>query len=93
MHPGIVLTEVTRSLPAVVRYAHALLVPLMLLVQKMPSQGAYCSVFAAASPEMARVSGYYLMHCRPHPCTAQARDEDDARRLWSVSAELVGLKD
>jgi retinol dehydrogenase 12 len=92
VHPGIVLTEVTRSLPAFVRYAHALAMPVMMLLQKLPRQGAYCSIFAAVSPEVARTSGQYLMHCRIHPTTVHAQDMDAAARLWDVSLELTGEK-
>mmetsp|Transcript_22658 Transcript_22658/g.33124 ORF Transcript_22658/g.33124 Transcript_22658/m.33124 type:complete len:387 (+) Transcript_22658:39-1199(+) len=91
VHPGIVLTEVTRSLNFFVRQAHALLTPLMLLVQKLPSQGAYTSVFAATSPALEGVSGRYLVHCKSYPVSKHASDPDAASKLWDVSSKLTGL--
>jgi len=37
------------------------------------------------------VSGQYFVKCRPRTPRKWARDPEAARRLWSVSEELVGL--
>jgi hypothetical protein len=37
------------------------------------------------------VSGKYFDRCRPVSSSRESYDEGAARRLWDVSAELVGL--
>ena len=93
LHPGCVITEFTRSLHVVIRIAYALLYPVVRLFQKIPLQGAYCSIFAATSPRMEGISGQYLFHCTPYPITAAAQSDKDAKRLWEESLKLTGLKD
>jgi NAD(P)-dependent dehydrogenase (short-subunit alcohol dehydrogenase family) len=56
-----------------------------------PEKGARTSVYLASSPEVAQVSGQYFVKCRPKRPRPPARDAEAARRLWAVSAELVGL--
>jgi len=56
-----------------------------------PEKGARTSVYLASSPEVASVSGRYFAKCKEKTPKRQARDTAAAQRLWSVSAELVGL--
>jgi len=56
-----------------------------------PDKGARTSVYLASSPEVDGVSGQYFVKCRPRTPRKWARDPEAARRLWSVSEELVGL--
>ncbi len=56
---------------------------------KSPEQGARTSVYAAASPDLAHVTGAYLASsrlARPHQ---RAHDDAVAARLWAVSEGLV----
>lgn len=54
-------------------------------------RGASTSVFAAADPSMAGVTGAYLSRRRVATPSAAARDDVTARALWDRSAELVGV--
>lgn len=54
-------------------------------------RGAQTSIFLAESADVAGVSGEYFSKCRPTAASAAARDDGAARRLWDVSAELVGV--
>lgn len=92
LHPGCVITDFTRSLHIVIRVAYAALYPVVRLFQKIPLQGAYCSIFAATSPRMEGVTGKYLFHCTPYPIAATAQNDVAAKRLWEESLRLTKSK-
>jgi NAD(P)-dependent dehydrogenase (short-subunit alcohol dehydrogenase family) len=56
-----------------------------------PERGAETSVYLASSPEVAQVSGKYFVKCRVKAPKRAAEDEDAARRLWTISEELVSV--
>ena len=56
-----------------------------------PEKGARTSVYLASSPDVEGVSGQYFVKCRPRQPRRWAQDPVAARRLWTVSEELVGL--
>lgn len=56
-----------------------------------PEKGAETSVYLAASPEVAGVSGGYFVGRHESRSSPASYDEAAARRLWTVSAELTGL--
>jgi NAD(P)-dependent dehydrogenase (short-subunit alcohol dehydrogenase family) len=83
MHPGVVATSLLLdSFP-----------PLKLLRRRMrtPEEGARTAVWLAASPEAEGLSGEYVMDQRPVRPSDAALDDEAARRLWDVSAEMTGL--
>ena len=67
---------------------------------KTPEQGAATSVWGATAPELEGKGGLYLDDCQiaslrtreddPGGYEAYARDPEAAKRLWTVSEELVG---
>jgi retinol dehydrogenase 12 len=56
-----------------------------------PEEGAQTSVYLATAPEVAEVTGGYFQKSAPGEISEAARDDETARRLWEVSAELVSL--
>jgi len=56
-----------------------------------PEKGARTSVYLASSPAVAGVTGTYFAKCKEKTPKRPALDAGAATRLWSVSAELVGL--
>jgi retinol dehydrogenase-12/retinol dehydrogenase-13 len=83
LHPGVVATDLlVNGFP-----------PIRLLRRwlRTPEQGAATAVYLAASPEVAGVTGEYFIDDRIVPLPAAARDDEAARRLWEVSARMVGL--
>jgi NAD(P)-dependent dehydrogenase (short-subunit alcohol dehydrogenase family) len=56
-----------------------------------PEVGAETSIYLAASPEVAGVSGKYFSRKKPVSSSRESYDEATARRLWEVSAQLTGL--
>jgi len=55
------------------------------------AKGARTSVYLATSPEVEGHSGDYYYKKRVKPPHSKALDDEVARRLWEVSAELTGL--
>lgn len=86
--------------PGVVRTAFAqedsggwmrLMLPVVRPFMKTPERGAETSIYLASSPEVDGVSGRYFANSRPKASSRASYDTAAARRLWEVSAGLVGL--
>jgi len=56
-----------------------------------PEKGAETLVYLASSPEVAAVTGQYFYKCRPATLTAEAQNDDKARRLWQESERIAGV--
>jgi NAD(P)-dependent dehydrogenase (short-subunit alcohol dehydrogenase family) len=87
LHPGFVRTEIFRAEGAtgwLVRRAAD-------LFALSPERGAMTSLYLATSPEVEGVSGKYFDKQRPVTPSRVALNDESARRLWDVSAELTGL--
>ncbi len=56
-----------------------------------PEQGARTSIYLASSEEVEGVTGKYYVYEKPASSSPVSYDEQVARRLWEVSAEMVGL--
>ena len=90
VHPGVVRGTGLghgERFPLPIRVIWALVRPVM----KSPEQGARTSVYAASSPDLEGVSGRFFANSRPARTSAAADDRALAERLWTVSAQLVGL--
>ena len=88
LHPGVVRTAFGQE--DGVRWMR-LLLPVVRPFLKSPEQGAATPVHLASAPELAGVTGTYLANKQPKKSSARSYDVDVARRLWDVSAQLVGL--
>ena len=86
LHPGVVVTNIARNLPAWQEAIFRIAGPLFL---KSVEEGAATSCYVATSPELAGVSGCYFSDCNPVTPSATMRDDAMAARLWSVSEELT----
>jgi NAD(P)-dependent dehydrogenase (short-subunit alcohol dehydrogenase family) len=77
VHPGVVASDIWRSLPWPVR---------QLVTMRMPpaEQGARTSVYCATSPDVAEASGGYFEDCRQRQPNAVATEEL-GRSLWERS--------
>ncbi|MBI4977745.1 MAG: SDR family oxidoreductase [Spirochaetes bacterium] len=60
------------------------------LVLLTPEQGARTSVFLAADPSAAQITGTYFSKCRPVKTSRRAADKDAAEKLWTLSAQMTG---
>jgi NAD(P)-dependent dehydrogenase (short-subunit alcohol dehydrogenase family) len=86
LHPGVISTGITRTIPALGQMAMKLASPLVL---KTPAQGAATQCYLATSPAVAKVTGAYYADCNPSETTPIARDMTLAARLWQESEALV----
>lgn len=88
LHPGVVDTGFGREDSGAWM---GLLLPVVRRFLKTPAQGAATSVHLASSPDVAGVSGRYFADRTARKSSRRSYDEQLARRLWEVSAELTGL--
>jgi NAD(P)-dependent dehydrogenase (short-subunit alcohol dehydrogenase family) len=89
LHPGYVATNFAFNNSRFFR-------PLLKLLQFWaisPEKGAETTIYLAASPEVAGVSGKYFYHCEAIPSSKASYDEEAARQLWQLSLELTGLEE
>jgi NAD(P)-dependent dehydrogenase (short-subunit alcohol dehydrogenase family) len=82
VHPGVVATDIWRSVPWPLR-------PLVKLAMISPRQGAETTLFCATSPAVAAETGRYYDACRPREPSAPARDPALAAELWRRSEAWV----
>lgn len=87
VHPGNVATRFGHNTTGVLNWGSRLISRL----RRTPAAGAATVVHLCAAPELADVSGAYFADERARPPGRHARRDDDARRLWDVSARLTGL--
>jgi NAD(P)-dependent dehydrogenase (short-subunit alcohol dehydrogenase family) len=88
LHPGFVATNFGRNNGFVVDKLFGLLGRFF---AKSPQEGAETSIYLAASPEVAGVTGQYFVDKKAVKSSPASYDADAARRLWEISEELVGL--
>jgi NAD(P)-dependent dehydrogenase (short-subunit alcohol dehydrogenase family) len=86
-HPGPVASNFGRSNRGVFGFLFALAGPFMLT----PEKGARTQIWLASSPDVEGVTGKYFAKCREKKPSPRALDEATQKRLWDVTAKLVGL--
>jgi NAD(P)-dependent dehydrogenase (short-subunit alcohol dehydrogenase family) len=87
LDPGLVATDFGLRDTGIVRPSKRLLN----LFALSPEEGAQTSIYLAASPEAAGVTGKYFVKCRAVSSSKASYDQIAAARLWRISAELTGL--
>jgi hypothetical protein len=92
VHPGIVRTNVTSNMNWYWHYPDVMFAWFVASMQKLLAEGAYNSVYRACPPlEELPPSGSYMMNGQEHLIHKLADSIDDAKGLWEVSEQLVGL--
>lgn len=56
-----------------------------------PEKGAQTIIHLASSPDVATISGEYFYKCKVIEPTLAAQNDEDAKRLWDVSAKIAGV--
>ena len=56
-----------------------------------PEEGAETIVWLASSGDVAGVTGGYFYKCKPSTPSVEAQNDEDARRLWDISAKISGV--
>ncbi|KAL4238823.1 Retinol dehydrogenase 13 [Mactra antiquata] len=96
LHPGVVDTELCRHFENVsflpFRYLFKLIYSLSKYTLKTSKEGAQTSLYCAVDTEVVKYSGKYFSDCAVKEESLQAKDDDVASRLWTLSEQMVGLK-
>ncbi|MGP1683440.1 MAG: hypothetical protein ACTS8S_14050, partial [Giesbergeria sp.] len=82
LHPGVVATEVWRSVPLPLAW-------LLKLALISPEKGARTTLHCATSASAAAESGLYYDECRSKTPSRAARDAALARTLWERSEDWL----
>lgn len=83
LHPGVVASEIWRSLPWPLR-------PLIKLAMMSPEEGAATTLHCATSPQAGGETGLYYDSCRIKESARIAQDRALASELWKRSADWTG---
>ena len=86
VHPGVIHTNLARNAGVGVQAFFTIAGPLFL---KTIPQGAATEVFAAVHPKALAFAGQYLADCNAATPRKDAEDAALARKLWSVSEQIV----
>ena len=86
LHPGVIATNLMRTVPLVGRVAMSLATPLVL---KTAAEGAATQCYLATNPAVAGVTGAYFRDCNPAEPRPMAKDDAMAARLWTTSEEIA----
>jgi NAD(P)-dependent dehydrogenase (short-subunit alcohol dehydrogenase family) len=88
IHPGLVLTNIARNAPTIIRKGFEWVGP---LIARTPAQGAATQVYVATNPILAGVSGAYFEDCNPVTVSGPHHifNEVMAQQLWDVSLEMT----
>lgn len=94
LHPGVIKTELGRHLndtlfPGARPIIGFVLSPFM----KNPELGAQTTIYCSVDEKCAEETGLYYSDCAVTTPARSALKDDDAKKLWDISAELVGLGD
>ncbi|XP_054475470.1 retinol dehydrogenase 13-like isoform X1 [Anoplopoma fimbria] len=91
LHPGIIRTELGRHFwPKIPLWKRVLFTPLMFLI-KTPTEGAQTTIYCAVEESLQDESGLYYSDCAPKSAAPQGLDDEAAKKLWDLSASMVGL--
>lgn len=82
LHPGVIASDITRDMPGFVRFLAGVFL-------KNTEQGAATSVYLAASPEVAGITGKYFDDKKAVTSSKESYAVEKQRRLWAISETMV----
>jgi NAD(P)-dependent dehydrogenase (short-subunit alcohol dehydrogenase family) len=86
LHPGVVKTEFGATINGPMSVGFNLMKEATAI---SPEKGSQTTLYLATSPEVAGVTGQHFAKCKPVEPAPQAKDEETARRLWEVTAQML----
>jgi WW domain-containing oxidoreductase len=86
LHPGVIHTNLSRSMNPIARGALAIAGPLVL---KSIAEGAATQCYLAVHPNVEGVTGEYFSDCNVGKSSSRGRDAEMAAKLWEVSENIV----
>jgi hypothetical protein len=60
---------------------------------KTPAEGAATSIHLASNPEVTDQTGLYWDKCKPKKSYSSSYSEEEARKCWEWSCEVLGIDD
>ncbi|XP_059191969.1 retinol dehydrogenase 11-like isoform X2 [Centropristis striata] len=91
LHPGVIRTELGRHLwPRTPLWKKVIYTPFMFFI-KSPTEGAQTTIYCAVEESLQNESGLYYSDCAPKTAAPQGLDDEAAKKLWDISASMVGL--
>jgi len=88
LHPGVIRTGIVRDEGLGLRLVFGLVVSLF---GKTKKQGSQTSIYSAISPSLNEKGGSFLVDCAISKASDEANNPEIAKKLWDISAEMVGL--
>ncbi|XP_024911056.1 dehydrogenase/reductase SDR family member 13b.1 [Cynoglossus semilaevis] len=88
LHPGVVYTELCRSLPF---WLQLLVMPIAKLFFMDPEGGSQTTLHCAVQEGLEPLSGRYFSNCAVQEACVRGRDDALAKKLWEVSERLAAL--
>ncbi len=88
LHPGVVATGFGHNNAGWLKIGVSMIRPFILNAQR----GAETSVYLAASPEVAGVTGQYFEKCKAVKSSPASYDTSAAARLWAISEEMTRVR-
>lgn len=88
LHPGFVATRFGDNSGGLMRTVLQVAKPIGAI---SPEEGAKTIIYLASSADVADVTGEYFYECKITQPSPQARDDDDARKLWEISESIARL--
>src|SRR2546423_6979975 len=89
LHPGLTATNIVDAVaPPIAR-------PFLGIIKRFlqtPEQGAQTALYLATSPEVEGVTGQYFVRSKQGRSVPISYDEALQERVWTMSADLVGLE-
>jgi len=80
VHPGLVRTDVVRNMPWYLYYPNIIFAVAIAALQKQPTQGAYTSVWCAAT-DCPPQNGSYLVNCQVQETNKHATNDEVGARM------------
>lgn len=94
--PGLVLTDLGRYHTHTYGFWSTLKLmfayPLIKLIFKTPREGAQTSVHCSTDENLKDKSGKLFRNCKEIDVLPHGKNDEDAKRLWSISEKLVSNK-
>jgi len=91
LHPGVVRTELSRYINSSLQLLVRLIYPIFCIFTKTPEQGAQTTIHCSLADDIFNYNGHYFSDCQIKQPSADARNKEDAIKLWKISEELVNV--
>ncbi|KAM4592830.1 retinol dehydrogenase 13 [Odontesthes bonariensis] len=91
LHPGVIRTELGRYLLPTLALWKRIAASIFMKIVKGPWEGAQTTIYCAVDEKLANESGLYYSDCAPKTPAPLALDDAAAKKLWDLSASMVGL--